>query len=279
MKFKKIYIEITNICNRNCKFCIKSNRKKEEMNIEKFSRVLDEVKKYTDYIYLHIKGEPLLHSKFSDIIRICDSKKMHVNITTNGLLIEQNADVIKKSKSIRQINVSLHSYNKEDDFLKLFNIISDLNKETNIYIVYRYWLMNNQMDLKSNYAINKLIKYYSFSPDIVNKIYNESNIKINETLYINKDEEFIWPSISNDIYCDKGTCYGLKTHIGILSDGTVVPCCLDGEGNINLGNIFETPLEDILNSEKTAKIINSFKQNKKVEELCKHCNFNITIRK
>lgn len=279
MKFKKIYIEITNICNRNCKFCIKSNRKKEEMSIEKFSKVLDEVKKYTNYIYLHIKGEPLLHSKFPNIIEICDLKNMHVNITTNGLLIEQNIDIIKKSKSIRQINVSLHSYNKEDDFLKLFNTIDNLNKETNIYFVYRYWLMNSQMDMKNNQAFNNLIKYYDFNPDIVNKIYSEPNIKINETLYINKDKEFIWPSLSNHIYCDKGTCYGLKTHIGILSDGTVVPCCLDGDANINLGNIFETSLEDILNSEKTTNIINGFKQNKKVEELCRHCDFNVTVRK
>src|SRR5574344_1541320 len=107
MRFKKVYIEITNICNRNCTFCIKSKRNKREMQIEEFSNIIDEVKKYTDYIYLHVKGEPLLHSKFKEIIDVCDLKHMQVNITTNGTLISKKLDIIKNSKSIRQINISL----------------------------------------------------------------------------------------------------------------------------------------------------------------------------
>lgn len=273
MRFKKVYIEITNICNRNCTFCIKSKRNKREMQIEEFSNIIDEVKKYTDYIYLHVKGEPLLHSKFKEIIDVCDLKHMQVNITTNGTLISKKLDIIKNSKSIRQINISLHSYKQEDDYDSLFESIDDLNKSTDIYIVYRYWTINSKTDLKKDYSINRLINHYHFNEDMIRKIYNEDNIKVNETLYINKDEEFIWPSLSNSYYFEKGSCYGLKTHIGILSDGTVVPCCLDGEGIISLGNIFETSLKQILNKNRTLDIIAGFKQNKKVEELCKHCHF------
>ena len=98
------------------------------------------------------------------------------------------------------------------------------------------------------------------------------NIKLGNNLYLNKDYEFIWPSFNNSLDND-GFCYGLKTHIGILSDGTVVPCCLDSEGIVNLGNIFLEDLETILTKERTKKIINGFKNNKRIESLCRHCSF------
>lgn len=63
MKFKKIYVEITNICNLNCSFCSKDNLKKKEMSLQEFDKVLSKIRQYTDTIYLHVKGEPLLHSK------------------------------------------------------------------------------------------------------------------------------------------------------------------------------------------------------------------------
>lgn len=273
MKLKKIYIEITNICNKNCTFCIKSKREKREMKLEEFSQIIDEVKEYTDYIYLHVKGEPLLHSQFKEIIDMCDLKNIKVNITTNGTLLSKRKDIIKNSRSIRQINISLHSYEENNDYNSLFNAVDELNKSTNIYLVYRYWTINSKTDLKKKYSMNELINHYQFNSNIIDKIYNENNIKVNETLYINKDEEFIWPSLNNCYYCEKGSCYGLKTHIGILSDGTVVPCCLDGDGIISLGNIFKTPLKEILAKEKAINIIEGFKQNRKIEELCKHCNF------
>ena len=68
-------------------------------------------------------------------------------------------------------------------------------------------------------------------------------------------------------------CKGLDTHIGILADGTVIPCCLDSSGIINLGNIYEENLSDILEKEKTKQIISGFKNNKLVEELCQKCDF------
>lgn len=118
-----------------------------------------------------------------------------------------------------------------------------------------------------------MLEHYNFSTEKLKEIENNMNIKLNETLYLNKDEEFNWPSLDNDIYLTEGTCYGLKSHIGILSDGTVVPCCLDSEGVIRLGNIFDENLANILQSERTQAIISGFKDNKRIESLCKHCDF------
>ncbi|HPF82645.1 MAG TPA: SPASM domain-containing protein [Bacilli bacterium] len=273
IRFKKIYIEITNSCNRNCSFCSKTNRIKKEMNLEEFKHVITEIKSFTDYVYLHVKGEPLLHSNFKEIINVCEENNINVNITTNGTLLYKYKEFIINKKCIRQINISLHSYTNLNDLKILFDTIDYINNNSNIYIVYRYWILKENESIKDNIYINSLINYYKINNDIKEKIYNESNIKINETLFINKGLEFIWPELSNNLYVETGKCYGLKTHIGILSDGTVVPCCLDGEGIIALGNIFEKSLEEILNSKRSVEIINSFNNNKRNEELCKHCNF------
>lgn len=272
MRFKKVYVEITNICDKNCAFCLKSNRPKREMTIEEFRHVINQIKPYTDYIYLHIKGEPLLHSKFEDIIKICDDENIKVNITTNGSFLKNRMHIIENSNSIRQINISLHAC-IEEDFADIFEVVDYLNKSTKIYFVYRYWTLSTEKLFENTLCMKKLHKHYNFSTEKQKEIVENSNIKLNETLYINKDKEFNWPDLNNNIFLEKGTCYGLKSHIGVLSNGVVVPCCLDSEGIINLGNLYEETLESILNKDYTKKIIQGFKNNKRLVSLCKHCDF------
>jgi radical SAM protein with 4Fe4S-binding SPASM domain len=263
-KFKKIYVEITNICNLKCPFCSVDNRKKKQMSLTEFENVLIKINDYTDYLYLHVKGEPLLHSDFKGILCLCKKYSKKVNITTNGTLLKQRVNEILNS-SVRQINISIHSL--VGDYLKDIMEASKILSENKIYIVFRFWVYN---DLEQN-SINEILKFYD-RLDLKDKV-NENNIKINEYVYINKDKQFIWPSLNNDIIRTNGTCLGLKTHIGILSDGTVIPCCLDSNGVINLGNIFNTTLESILSKDKTKNIISGFNDNKLCEELCKKCGF------
>jgi len=273
MRFKKIYIEITNVCNKNCSFCSKSTREKIEMSPTDFEFVIKQVKNYTDYVYLHVKGEPLLHSKFENIIKICDKYNMNVNITTNGTLLPKQQEIIANSKSVRQINLSIHSLNDRNEINNILNSVMDIKKRKDIYFVYRYWTLKENLILKDNQILDTIINYYNLPIEKQLEIEQNGNIKIDDYTFINKDKEFIWPSLNNQIYNEIGYCYGLKTHIAILSDGTVVPCCLDAEGIIDLGNIYKTKLEEILNSERTMNIIKAFKNNKKFENLCKHCSF------
>lgn len=273
MKFKKIYIEITNFCNKNCSFCSKTNRNLKEMSLEDFYNVINEVKKYTDYIYLHVKGEPLLHSKFDEILNICDLNNIKVNITTNGSLIKKREEILKKHNCIRQMNISIHSITNKEEVNDILTSLISIRKDNNFYVVYRYWTLPFNYKISDNMIMKEIIKYYKFDNNMINKINGEDNIKIDKYTYINKASEFVWPSLQNDYYNEEGYCLGLKSHIAILSDGTVVPCCLDGEGIIKLGNIFEKSLDEILSCKYTIDIINGFKNNKKICELCKHCSF------
>ena len=100
MKFKKIYIEITNICNLKCSFCSHSNRKLREMTTYNFEEVLKKINNYTDYIYLHVKGEPLTHSKLDNILELANKYNKKVCITTNGVFLKDKLEILKKHNNI-----------------------------------------------------------------------------------------------------------------------------------------------------------------------------------
>ena len=271
-RFKKIYIEITNRCNLNCSFCGKNKRDYRDMSLLEFELVINKIKKYTDYIYLHVKGEPLLYSNLDSLLSICDNTNIKVNITTNGVFLKEKLSVLMNHFCIRQINISLHSENnKKNYFLDVFSSGKILS--TKMFISYRIWdLKEYKLNKKSTEIVNKIIEFYNLSPVIVDKLYNDKNIKIASNTFVNKENIFTWPDVDNDILVD-GFCYGLKTHIAILSNGDIVPCCLDANGEIKLGNIFEDSLDDVLNGDIYKSLLKSFKDNKALHPLCKSCNF------
>jgi len=264
MKFKKIYIEITNICNLKCSFCSKSSRTLKEMTVEKFEEILKKINNYTDYIYLHVKGEPLLHKNLDKILELSAKYNKKICITTNGVFLKEKLNILKKYNNIYRINISLHSENDKKNYLEdIFYSVENLS----CYISYRFWtLKEGIMDDKTKLYLTKIKEKYQ-----IEQLYD--GIKLKDKTYLSLEDKFIWPDLENDYYNEFGTCYGGKTHLAILNDGTVTICCLDGEGISNLGNIFEESLEDILSSEKYKNIIKGFNDRKVYLEICKHCSY------
>ncbi len=262
---KKVYIEITNTCNLNCDFCIQNKRIKKVMSEDSFRIVLKKLKGYTKYLYFHILGEPLLHPNVIKFIQIAYDEGFFVNITTNGYLIKKLDGV----SNLRQLNISLHSYDERYNIsLKkymdsIFEVVDNL-KDT--YVSYRLWV-DNENGSKMFDILNEHYGTQIKLEDIKN------NVTLKENVFISLFHEFIWPDLDNNYYEENGSCYALRDHIGILVDGTVVPCCLDTKGDINLGNIFENEIDVILNSDRVVKMKENFSNHKKCEELCRHCSF------
>lgn len=264
VKFKRIYIEITNVCNLNCSFCSRSNKANREMTPEEFKEVLSKINNYTDYIYLHVKGEPLAHHNLDKILDITKEYNKKVCITTNGVFLKDKLPILKKYDNIYQINISLHSENNKKNYLE--DIISSVN-ELSSYISYRFWTLdNNKMD-------NKTKEYIKVLKEVYNKEEIYDGIKLKDRVYLSLDNKFTWPSINNDYYNERGTCLGAKTQLAILSDGTVSICCLDSEGVSNLGNIYLNTMEDVLGSDKYQNILKGFNDHKVYLDICKHCSY------
>jgi len=284
-QFKKFYIEITNVCNLKCSFCPNTVRKPEYMKIETFDKILDQIKGYTKYIFLHVKGEPFMHPQLGEILELCDNKGFSVNITTNGTLINQVKEKIISKKALRQINFSLHSFENTGDNINRGKYIKDIisfakeaSDQNNIIISLRLWNLfeDNQtnVELNKNRSILNLIEQ-SFNLDykIEEKVIPGKGVKIADKVYLNQDSKFQWPDLKLDEISGSGFCYGLRNQIAILVDGTVVPCCLDSDGVINLGNINDNHFKEILECERAKNIIDGFSNRKAVEELCRKCGY------
>lgn len=263
--YKKIYLEITNQCNLSCPFCIKHKRTPRYLTLQEFKSILVKIQKHTKFLYFHLLGEPFLHPLINEFIEEANHD-FQVNITTNGYLLNN-----LHTNKIRQLNISLHSFDEKyglslENYIN--NIINKCEGLKNTYIAYRFWVngINNQRIL-----------------DIINEHY-QSQIKLSEIkgsycikdkIYISTDEEFNWPDINNDLMIKQGFCQALKDHLGILVDGTVVPCCLDAKGDINLGNIFNEDLAEIILGERYQNLKKSIHNNKRDEVLCQNCSYKI----
>lgn len=257
-RFKKVYIEITNNCNLNCSFCIGNTRVRKFMCFDDFKLILSKIRDFTDYIYLHILGEPLIHPDVNRFIDYAYSMGFNVNVTTNGYFIN-----LLRSH-VRQINISLHSYQGSDLLGYLDNVFSYVDNLTDTFVSLRLWVKNNNYDS----IISFISSRYGIS--VPNDF---DNFQIKKNVFLNCFHEFIWPDLNNSYYSEEGRCMGLIDHIGILVDGSVVPCCLDSGGVISLGNIFIEDLSIILNTRMVSSMIQGFKCGKKVHELCRHCSF------
>ncbi len=249
------------------------------MTKEQFKEVIEKVKDSVESVFLHIKGEPLLNKDLEDILKICEDAKLDVNITTNAFLLEEKKEILVKSNALRQLNISMHSIEEnklnnisQKEYVdKVIKAAKYIDKNSKCIISYRLWNLEeiNKVE-KDRCIIEKLENEYGIK--IVENL-KGNYLKLREKTYINLDTIFVWPSLENKIISKCGSCYGLRSQIGVLVDGTVVPCCLDNDGDIALGNIFKESLEDILNSKRAQKIYNGFMTGKLVEPLCQRCGF------
>ena len=273
--FKKIYIEITNCCNLKCKFCPDTNRKKEFMSVENFEKVIEKIHKYTNLILLHVKGEPLLHNRLEDILNVLEKYNLKANITTNGTLIKDNLEILKKSKAVRQINFSLHSSTQNEMFSNKYlqNIFESVEELKDVIISFRLWNLKDIKENDINLEIIKSIEGYYNIQNLKYSLIENKFLKLKENVFINQDIEFTWPDINKEEIIQSGKCLALKEQIAILVDGTVVPCCLDNNGDIPLGNIFEERIEEILNKPKSIEIKKNFERSVISCKLCKTCGF------
>lgn len=282
--FKKVYIEITSVCNLACTFCPQTARAKGFIKLDTFNHVLDEIKPHTNHIYLHVKGEPLLHPKIDELLDSAHEKGFKVNITTNGTLITKNKHKLLGKPALRQMNFSLHSFdghigseNRDGYLAEILSFVREAS-EHNVLFSFRLWnLMQDNLTNKERQrnreTLSILEREFNLDYRIEEKVEPGNGIRLSKNVYINQDYEFQWPSLDAPEDDGKGFCHALRTQAAVLVDGTVVPCCLDGEGVINLGNVHETSFSEIVEGERANNLYYGFSRREAVEELCRRCGY------
>lgn len=269
---RRIYIEITNLCNLHCSFCAVHHRSPRSMSLQEFEHILQEASHITKYIYLHVQGEPLMHPQFEEIMDLCDACNMQVQIVTNGTLLEKHMQMYEHP-SLRKISFSLQSlpFSTNDIHAYTDNILAFCEASSargRPYAELRFWRSDENENERVRYFLQEAEKRYSFQ-----YAKRKNSFSPMKNVYITFANEFEWPDENMGTPKETGTCLGGLQQIAVLSGGTVVPCCLDYDGKIPLGNVFQQPLSEILESQRYLDLTEGFRRHRLKEELCRTCTF------
>ncbi|NCC15537.1 MAG: radical SAM/SPASM domain-containing protein [Clostridia bacterium] len=280
-KISRIYIEITNVCNLSCSFCIGNVRVPRFMSTDEFSHIIQQAKPYTNHIYLHVLGEPLVHPQLEELLAVAHHFGMIVNITTNGTLLAKTQKVLLSAPALRKVSVSLHSmepgsaYCKEE-YLRDVALFVTAATGKGIFCELRMWNLGaNDIDNEAIFTpLCRLLGLDKAAQEVARgKIRENGNTTLAPRLFLGKAARFTWPSMAEPRTEQPIFCHGLRNQMAVLSDGTVVPCCLDSRGDIALGNIFQTPLNQILSGERAQALYKGFSARQPSEELCRRCGY------
>ncbi len=272
MRFRKIYVEISNLCNLSCAFCPGTKRPPRRMTPEAFSCLAPKLQPYTEYLYFHLMGEPLCHPQLGEFLDIAHSYGFRVILTTNGTLLSQRQELLLSSPALHKVNISLHAFEANDLSVPFEIYLRDCfafgqAAKGDKLVVYRLW-NHGGADRKNQQILCGL--QAAFPGEWVKE---QQGTRIAHRTYLEYGDKFDWPDLTAAEGSGHVFCYGLRDQLGILCDGTVVPCCLDHEGDLALGNIFETELVDILNSPRATAIYEGFSKKEPAEELCRKCGY------
>lgn len=270
----KIYLEITNVCNLDCSFCHKTARAKRLMTEKEFDLLLLKLEGKARYLFFHLMGEPTLHPLLPKFIEKARAAGFLPAVTTNGSLLSQKGAELLTALPYK-VSISLHAPEANPTFSAegyLESCVSFAKEAagSGCIIALRLWNLGSGAD---NTAILDFL--HKAFPDEWKDIRGGQSRRLAEKIFLEWGERFDWPDPQAP-ECDSDAdlfCYGLRDQIGILCDGRVVPCCLDADGNLTLGNLFDSELDEILASPRARAIYDGFTRRRGVESMCRKCGY------
>ena len=271
MRFQKIYVEISNLCNLKCSFCPGTKRPGRRMSVAEFSALMPKLRPHTDYLYFHLMGEPLCHPDLAEFLTLAGSHGFRVILTTNGTLLPKMQWLLN-APALHKVNISLHAFEANVGDKTLEDYVAgclEFGKASagRKIVVYRLWNQGGKDALNDRI----LAQMHAAFPGAWEQ--KRQGIRIGEKTFLEYGDKFDWPDLSAQEGSSNVFCYGLRDQLGILCDGTVVPCCLDHEGDLALGNVFSQELEEILESPRAKSIYDGFSHRQALEPLCRRCGY------
>ena len=271
-RFNKVYLEISNLCNLRCAFCPGTKRAPHRMTEEEFSALLPKIRPFSDYLYFHLMGEPLCHPLLGRFLELAGQAGFRVILTTNGTLLSKMQDVLLSAPALHKVNISLHAFEANDlavPFSEYLRGCFAFGKaaEGKCIISYRLWNGGGAEELNDQ-ILDTMAEFFP-QPWAEER----RGPRLGQKIYLEYGDKFDWPDLNAADNGERVFCYGLRDQIGVLCDGTVVPCCLDHEGDLALGNLHDTTLDAILETHRAKAIYEGFQRGKAAEELCRKCGY------
>ncbi len=275
----KAFLEITNACNLACDFCHGTKREIRYMTTEEFTVSAKKLRPFADYLYFHLMGEPLLHPKLGEFLSLAGEFGYRVILTTNGTLLRRREREMLDSGALHKVSISLHAYEANAMGMSIEEYLSDCfdfckrAAMSGKIAVMRLWNLGGADSMNRTILDAMHARFCGEWKEIY------SGYKLSDKIFLEWGERFEWPDLDLPDLGSLHSCFGLRDQVGVLSDGTVVPCCLDAEGAIALGNIFTDELDEILSSERARSLKASFEKREVYEPLCRRCGYAAMKRK
>jgi hypothetical protein len=279
----KVYLEITNACNLACPFCPPTRRGKAFLSREAFELVLARLEGSgprggNPLLYFHVKGEPLLHPALGEFLALSAARGFEQSLTTNGTLLAERGPELLEPGRIRKLSVSLHSHSGSagaEAYWRGVEAFLDLHAaRPGFPVSLRLWSrVEGELPPETEPLWALIRARYPAAGDWAGSARSRDSLELAPRVYLNQAERYAWPDPSLPEEGERGFCRGLRNQVGILVDGRVVPCCMDGEGLMTLGSIFESPLAEILGSPRARAIYEGFTARRLVEPLCRTCGY------
>ncbi len=278
MRFRKVYLEISNICNLKCSFCPGTRRQAHAMDEAEFTALARKLRPWTNFLYFHLMGEPLCHPRLGAFLEIAGGMDFRVILTTNGTLLGKCQGLLLGSPALHKVNISLHAFEANDLAIPFSQYLRDCMEfgqaaQGKRIVCYRLWNAGG-LDARNREILDAL--HAAFPGPWASE---RRGMRLGDRVYLEYGDKFDWPDRNAEDGGSQVFCYGLQDQIGVLCDGTVVPCCLDHEGDIPLGNLHSQSLEQILDSPRARAIFEGFRQGRAAEELCRKCGYARRFRK
>ena len=245
------------------------------MTPEAFAVLADRLRGRVKYLYFHVMGEPLLHPRLGELLDIAGEKGFRVCLTTNGTLLEEAEGALLSSPALHKVSVSLHSAEGNGmaelgAYLETVWAFARRASERGVICALRLWNLGGAEE-RNGEILAFLSRRLGACPlDLPQP--RRGSWRLGERLYLEQAEKFDWPDLEA---AETGTrfCLGLREQVAVLCDGTAVPCCLDHEGDVPLGNLLEQSLEEILDGPRARALVKGFSDGRPAEELCRRCGF------
>lgn len=271
-------------CNLRCIECaIGANlitRKYGYMSLKDFTRIARKILPYCRYAYMHLWGEPMINPEIISMLKLA-STFTRTNISTNANNLSQDLAKQLIFSGVSDIIVSIdgmtqetyQKYRRGGDVSKVLHGLAYLvhyNKmlKTPIAITPQFIVFEHNKHEMSAFAefcaglgLQETFKAPYLRP---NSVLKDSGIP----MYI---RPYLVSSRSPAQRCrDMQQCNVDEAPV-ILLDGTVVPCCYDHNGTLNMGNIFSQSFESIWNSQSYIAFRNDLKSGKAPDFCLKNC--------
>lgn len=224
-RLRKIYLEISNVCNLHCAFCPGTRREKRFMTVDEFATLLPKLLPWTDYLYFHLMGEPLCHPELAEFLRLAGDAGFKVILTTNGTLLEEKREILLNAPALHKVNISLHAFEANDLSVPFETYLSRCFSfgqaaEGKFLVVYRLW-NGGGAEQRNPEILSAMERVFPAPWDV-----QPRGTQIARRVYLEYGDKFDWPDLSAPDGGERAFCHGLRDQVGVLCDGTVVPLSL-----------------------------------------------------